>query len=569
MTSLIRNVSLDPGDSVHALLALEEDEALHAAVNALEIEEATLAVGRAPTIEDKSRLIWALDPERRAEVLDHLHPGFVGALIQNSELENRALLGGLSREQFARLLRYCSPERAYYWLTLATSFEDARANLLPMLIPLPDLASALLTVAEFDDHCHAIGDFDVENLRLDLEDFKDIAFAIVTVFGPDQMLDAFPIRDPRLHRLLQAILDFNPEHYAALIQATLEISDYRDNHPEERGIIGEDPILLDDLLTVDQERARAGLAAEPKPAPSAVRPRLADIGSVPNLPARLSAQLMRAAVETLPVQRQSELSQEMQLLMMQEASYSGGSFAQEDLEKVAGRVQSYVQLGLAGLSQGDPEQAARLLGEQRLRTLMESGARQVERLRQVALRLLPWREVFDTRQIFLLESLERPDLVAAEDGRPLLRIRRAWHRAGVESVELEAVHAELETVSAWTTLVRAVGKARLLPRLDRYPNTAALTRALAISAVLYRFWDPLLVGPGDLERFGRTYLDPATGRFNEAAYRSLAEAIRSLAAERKLEPNAVTEIARLLARAMDELAGRVRDERPTTSDQRL
>ena len=121
--------------------------------------------------------------------------------------------------------------------------------------------------------------------------------------------------------------------------------------------------------------------------------------------------------------------------------------------------------------------------------------------------------LLDTRQIYLLESLEHPDMGATEDGRPVLRIRRAKHRAAVEAVDLEAVHAELETVSAWTTLVRAVGKARLMPRMARYPNTASLTRALAVAAVLYRFWDPLLVEPGDLERFCRTYLDPATGRF--------------------------------------------------------
>lgn len=560
MSSLIRSVSPDGDDPVHALLALQETRALRAAINAMEIEEAALAVSRAPTIADKSRLVWALNEERRAEVLDQLHPGFVGALIQNDERENRALLGDLSREQFCRLLRYCSPERAYYWIALAVSFEDARANMLPMLLPLPDLATALLTVPDFEHHCHAIGDYDAENLRLDLEDFKDIAFAIVTVFGADRMLAEFPIRSAQLRRILQTILDFNPELYAALIHAALEVTDYRDNHPEEREVVGEDPILLNDLLTVEQERARAGLTPEAPPEKLAGRPGAAGIDGVPNLPARLSAELMRAAVATLPAVRQAELSQEMQYLFLQEAAYAGGSFAQEDLEQVAGRVQSYVQLGLAGLSEGDPEQAARLLSEQRLRTLMESGARQVERLRQVALRLQPWHEVLDQRQVLLLASLERPDLVAGEDGRPLLRIRRGKHKAAVAAVELETVHAELETVSTWITLVRAVGKAKIVPRMARYPSTASLTRSLTVAAVLYRFWDPLLVDAADLERFCATYRDPATGRPNEVAYRALAEAIRALATERKLEPAAVTDLARVLARAMDELAAGVHRE---------
>jgi hypothetical protein len=550
MTFLSRSASLDPGDPVHDLLSLQETEALRAAVNALDPEDAALAVGRAPTIEEKSRLIWALEPDRRAEVLDQLHPGFVGALIQNREAENKALLGDLSREQFTRLLRYCSPERAYYWLTLATSFEDARANLLPLLVPLSELAAALLTAPEFENHCCAIGDYNVEDLRIDLHGFKDLALAIVTVFGPDGMLKAFPIRDPRLRQILQTILDHDPEHYAALIHAALELSDYEGNHPEEQEVVSEDPILLDDLLTIEEERVRAGLAA---PEVEASRHQAADIRSVPSLPAQQSAELMRSAAGMLPAQRQTELSQEMQFLFLQEAAYAGGSFAEADLEQAAGRVQSYLQLGLAALADGDTEQAARLLSEQRLRTLMESGARQVERMRQVALRLLPWHEVLDSRQIRLLQSLEHPDLgVEAESARPVLRLRPARGGAA-ESLELETARQELEQVSAWITLVRAVGKARIALRMQD-ATAAALTRSLVVAAILYRHWDPALVEPADHQRFRETYLDPATGRFTPAAYHALAEAIRTLAAERKLDTATLQDIARLLARAMDELA---------------
>src|SRR5262249_51005935 len=178
-----------------------------------------------------------------------------------------------------------------------------------------------------------------------------------------------------------------------------------------------------------------------------------------------------------------------QLLFMQEAAYAGGSFAQADLEHAASRVQLYIQLGLAGLADGDPEQAARLLGEQRLRTLMESGARHVERMRQVALRLLPWREVLDRRQLCLLESLEHPDVRLEGSDQPMLRLRRAQSgpkaEAGPLSLALDAVPAALEEVSAWITLVRAAGKdriARHMPGMD----PAAIARALLVAALLYR-----------------------------------------------------------------------------------
>lgn len=552
MTFLSRSSSLDPNDSVNALLSLQEDEALQAAMNALEPEDAAAAIGRAPSLDDRSRLIWALVPDRREEVLDRLHPGFVGALIQNQEAENKALLGNLSREQYTRLLRYCSPERAYYWLTLATSFQDARANMLPLLVPLRELATAMLTQPEFESHCQRIGDYSVEDLRLDLGDFRDLAFAIVTVFGADGMLREFPIKDLRLRQLCQTILDHEPEHYGELIHTALQLSDYDNNHSEEPEVLRDEPVVLIDLLTVNEERARAGLAQGEAPAG---RVSAAEIRNVPSLPARRSAELMRAAAAELPARRQNELSQEMQLLFLQEAAYAGGSFLQADLEHAAGRVQSYIQLGLAGLSEGDTGQAAQLLSEQRLRTLMESGARQVERLRQIALRLQPWRELLDKEQIRLLTSLEHPDIgVEGENDRPVLRLRRAARGPAVGSLDLETARTQLEAIDAWIALVRAVGKARIARR-KADTDTATLTRDLIIAAVMYRLWDPALVEPADRERFRATYWDATAGRWSPAAYRALAEAVRALAAERSLQPEAIEKIALLLSRAMDEMAG--------------
>jgi hypothetical protein len=553
MTFLTRSASSDPNDPVHALLALDDPEALAAAVNAMELEDAALAVGGAATMEERSRLLWALTPDRRTEVLDRLHPGFVGALVQNREDENKRLLGDISREQFTRLLRYCNPAGAFYWLTLATSIEDARANLLPLLVPLRELATALLTMPEFETHVHRIGDYQVEDMRLDLEGFKDLAWAVVAVFGADGMLREFPIQDRKLHGLLRTILEHDPEHYAALIHEALQLSKYGGDHEVEPEMLREDPILLDDLLTVEEERARAGLASAERPAQ---RPRAADAHAIPSLPVRQSAELMRAAASSLPAQRQSELSQELQLLFLQEAAYAGGSFLQADLEKAAGRVQSYLQLGLAGLSDGDADQAAQLLGEQRLRTLMESGARQVERLRQVALRLLPWREVLDKRQLRLLQSLEHPDMgVEPETNRPVLRLPAAKRGAAPAALDLEVVRAELQGVADWISLVRTVGKTRIARRMEgKEVDAPTLTRALAVAAILYRHWDPALVEPGDEDRFRQTYLDEATARFNPAAFRALAEALRTLAAERKLDPADLQAAARLLARAMDELA---------------
>lgn len=641
MTFLSRGFALDPNDPIAHLLALQDAEALGAAMNALAPADAARAVGQAPSLEEKSRLLWALAPHMRREVLDHLHPGFVGALIQNREAENKRLLSSVSREQFTRLLRYCSPDQAYYWLSLAVSFEDARANMLPLLIPVDDLATALLTEPEFRAHCDAIGGADIdditsrmddlalaeeafatirwpdgreeeypirdgnldelredldgfgdavsvtihmvttdgrqhecalpmsgagswglENLRVDLGQFKDMVLALLAVFGPDRMLREYPVRTPRLRRILQNLLDHDAEHYAALIHAAMRVSDYRDGHPEEREVVGEDPLLLNDLLTVEEERARVGLVAGEKKAdgeikaegltppvpPSPARP-------VPNLPVQRSGELMRSAMGSLPAPRRAELSEEMQLLFLQEAAYAGGSFAQVDLESAAGRVQTYVQMGLSGLAAGDAGAASRLLSDQRLRTLMESGARHVERMRQVALRLRPWREILDAGQLRLLDSLVRPrvGVDAAGQGQPVLFLLPLPKSREAGKLALDVAPARLEAVGAWITLARAVGReqiARHLPNRD----AATVTRLLVVAALLYRRWELDLVEPEDSERCRATYLDRESGRFNPAAYQSLAEATRDLAVRRQFTPRATEEIVRLLARTLDELA---------------
>src|SRR5205823_284680 len=107
------------------------------------------------------------------------------------------------------------------------------------------------------------------------------------------------------------------------------------------------------------------------------------------------------------------------------------------------------------------------------------------------------------------------------------------------------------SVSAWITLVRAVGKARIARRMvppspgdagegapaapesgktpeRRKPDAAEIARSLIVAAVLYRHWDPALVEPADLARFRETYRDPVTERFNAAAFHALAEAVRAL-----------------------------------------
>ncbi|MCL6650626.1 MAG: hypothetical protein K6U89_20220, partial [Chloroflexi bacterium] len=426
-----------------------------------------------------------------------------------------------------------------------------------------DIAAATLILLGADGKVREfpIHEGNVDDLRLDLRDFNDLAYAIVSLYGADGLLREFPIRDGRLRRLLQTILDHDPEYYAQLIHAALRISDYRHNHPGEPDLLCEDPILLNDLLSVEEERARVGLVPEQQEsglqtvgaAPGSEPAINGQHSAIPRLPIQRSGELMRSAMGALPAARQAELSQELQLLYLQEAAYAGGSFALADLENAASRVQTYLQMGLSGLAEGETEAASRLLMEQRLRTLMESGARQVERMRQVALRLLPWHEVLDRQQVRLLEGLKHPDVGMDEGGQPVLRLPSLPGTRERTSVPLEAVPGQLEAIRAWVTLVKAVGKERVARHMSEQ-DAPLLARRLVVGAILYRRWEPDLVEPKDLERCRETYLDPATGRFSAAAFRALAEATRDLTVKRKLQPNATEEIARFLAATLDQIA---------------
>ena len=77
-------------------------------------------------------------------------------------------------------------------------------------------------------------------------------------------------------------------------------------------------------------------------------------------------------------------------------------------------------LGLQAESGARPEREAAVLAARPLHKVSQSGARVVERVRQVALRLQPLREILSGEQRALVRSIVRPRLTVGEDGRPRL-----------------------------------------------------------------------------------------------------------------------------------------------------
>src|SRR3712207_6277994 len=228
-------------DAVDALLAIRDEEALETALASADPWLAARAVAAAPSLEQKTTLLWAMEDRQRREALELVPPALVGALVQNLEDDNRYLLGDLSLEQFRALLALCSLERKYYWVVTALSFTDARANALPLLLSTRELVEILMTRAEFEEHIRAIGDYPIEHARVSPDLLTDPAQTLVDLLGAEKLLRHFPVPDPALEQVLQTILDYDSDRYVDLVREGLREADYAENHPLEWETLTEDP----------------------------------------------------------------------------------------------------------------------------------------------------------------------------------------------------------------------------------------------------------------------------------------------------------------------------------------
>jgi len=470
-----------------------------------------------------------MEDRQRREVLDLLPAPLIGALIQNLEEDNRYLLGDLSLEQFRALLSLCSPERKFYWVTTALSFTDARANALPLLLPTRELVSILLTRAEFEEQIQAIADFPIEDQRLPVEVFVDPAQALVNLFGAEGMLRQFPIAEPTLAHFLQTILDYDADRYVDLIREGLRGQDYQESHPDEWEALTEEPILLDAIEPV--------VVLSDDAVPEQVLP-LPDSPPLALVPVTASPLTRLAA--GLPVALQQHLSEELQDLYIRQAIAEGGSFLLSDLEQVARSVEAYLLLGLQAESGGRPDREIAVLTARPLHKVSHSGARVVERVRQVALRLLPLREILGTAQRALVRSIVRPRFSLGEDGRPRLFLLPGGDLP--EDAELPEVAALLHEVVMWAEVARLVGMERVGNALQHGASVESLLEELALAAVLYARVELGLVGSTDLERFGRRYQPEGETEPSTAARESLRRTLEAWAARETLDLNGLLKL---------------------------
>ncbi|MBM3458967.1 MAG: hypothetical protein FJX77_10605, partial [Armatimonadetes bacterium] len=391
-------MSYQSDPAIGALLAVEPGPALEQLVAEVAPETVARAVARAPGLDRKTELLWALDDRPRRAVLAQLPPALLGVLIQNCEEENRYLLGDLSFEQFRALLALCSPERRFYWIRTALSFTDVRANALPLLLSSTELAEILDTRSEFEAHCRALAEYPLEEQRIPPELLRDPIQTIVDFLGPERLLGHFPVADLELEQVLQTILDFDPDRYTDLVRSVLHAADYRENHPGEWEALTEEPVLLDEIPPPPVLSEDLGA---PAPGWEEGEARLVVLAPVSGSP------ILRAA-EALPPAALQRVEAELQELCARQAVAEGGSFLLADLARIAERMQATLLLGLEAESGEQPERVPAVLFHRPLHRVLDSGGRVLERFRQVAWRLQPVESWLTVEQRSLIRSLIPP-----------------------------------------------------------------------------------------------------------------------------------------------------------------
>jgi hypothetical protein len=196
-------------------------------------------------------------------------------------------------------------------------------------------------------------------------------------------------------------------------------------------------------------------------------------------------------------------------------------------------VEAYLLLGLQAESGGRAERELAVLANRPLHRVSQSGARVVERLRQVALRLVPLRDVLSPEQRAVVRSITRPQLTISEDGQPLLTLLPG--EGLPEFAEIPEAGRLLQEVVAWSELARALGLERTATALRSGRTVSDLLEELALSAVLYSRLELGLATDDDPARFARRYVSPETEQADDRAREGLARVVEAWCRERRLD----------------------------------
>ena len=458
-------------------------------------------VDAAPTLAEKSRLLWEMPADARHQTLGALPAPVVAAIIEGDPEQNTALIANLPAAKYRQVINLGTPAQGRAWLEKAVGSGTLAGSILPSLMTGSDLADMLVTDPGVRRALPRLLNFErAERWRQLLttnEWHKNIDELLMA--DTDELLNRVSIRNQSVKAVLQSLLDYVPELYLEVMNLARDRAARMDEHESELEDMTSMPFGLPSLLN-PQVAAGAGVRNADLP----VSP-LADLIPEGGDP------VFALATAGLSAARKAVLEEQLKTLLRDEI-VATAAFATADMQRAAGRVLFYLRAGLEsfGPTLGDATQA---LETKQLSDISAIGTRLAESYRQKALSYAGMRDWLDAKQKQLLEALRLPEAgVDPETREPVLYLaaRPKQDRADWTPTPLPEIQTRLADIGAWGPLARAAfgtaERMHLIYGTNRTRTWDEAVRRTVLALTLYRRWEPELIRPiEDYAAFRRQY----------------------------------------------------------------
>ena len=529
----------------------KDEEIQNALVPAEPLHDIAVSVAKvdaAPTLAEKSRLLWELPSDARHQTLGALPAPVVAAIIEGDPERNTALIANLPAAKYRQVINLGTPTQGRLWLEKAVGSGTLAGSILPSLMTGSDLADMLVTDPGIRRALPRLLNFErAERWRQLLttnEWHKNIDELLMA--DTDELLKRVSIRNESVKAVLQSLLDYVPELYLEVVNLARDRAARMDEHESELEDITSMPFGLPSLLNPP---TTAGAGARNADLPVSPLADLIPEGGDP---------VFALATAGLSAARKAVLEEQLKTLLRDEI-VATASFATADMQRAAGRVLFYLRAGLEsfGPTLGDATQA---LETRQLADISAIGTRLAESYRQKALSYAGMRDWLDAKQKQLLDAMRLPEAgIDPETREPVLYLaaRPKQDRADWIPTPLPEVQSRLADIGAWGPLARAafgtVERMHLIYGTNRTRTWDEAVRRTVLALVLYRRWEPELIRPiEDYAAFRRQY---GVGKKNglDEARQIILDALDATPTAAWKPSDAKTRARELLLRAVGEI----------------
>ena len=514
------------------------------------VHDVAVSVARidaAPTLAEKSRLLWEMPAEVRHQTLGALPAPVVAALIEGDPEQNTALIANLPAAKYRQVINLGTPSQGRAWLERAVGSGTLAGSILPSLMTASDLSDMLVTDPGVRRALPRLLNFErAERWRQLLttnEWHKNIDELLMA--DTDELLNRVSIRNQSVKAVLQSLLDYVPELYLEVVNLARDRAARMDEHENELEDITTMPFGLPELLPAAADTG-------------GVRDTEAPVSPLADLIPEGGDPVFALATAGLNAARKAILEEQLKMLLRDEI-VATASFATADMQRAAGRVLFYLRAGLEsfGPTLGD---ATLALETHQLNEISAIGTRLAEGYRQKALSFAGLRDWLDARQKQFLDSMRLPEAgVDPETREPVLYLasRPKQDRAEWTPAPLAEVQTRLADIGAWGPLSRAafgsVERMHAIYGTNRTRTWDEALRRTVLALVLYRRWEPELIRPAeDYAAFRRQY---GTGKTNgiDAARQIILDALDATPDAAWKPSDAKTRAREILLRAVSEI----------------